>query len=248
MPAAGSCRSLAVKNGVRRASHFWPQRNKSQGVSEFGELLEAFGLSASREGIGTLLEVDALLTHAVGQPMMLIEADAGGERQVGTDADKHPSPLPVVDIEVVLDDPAVGDLKVPSVRLAVADRRHDARWLTRFENDHDGIEVCAFEIWIDEVVAAAFRGVGNRYVALLRPPFQPALKLVGNVPQHVPAHRVKLPVGVEKANHAFRLLERLNQSVQQDAIKATVLPSNAVPVVSVEGVHEVPPADPSSAG
>src|ERR1700720_3927522 len=74
------------------------------------------------------------------------------------------------------------------------------------------------------------------------------LKLVGNVPQHVPAHRVKLPVGVEKANHAFRLLERLNQSVQQDAIKATVLPSNAVPVVSVEGVHEVPPADPSSAG
>ena len=156
--------------------------------------------------------------------------------------------MPVVDIEVVLDDPAVGDLKVPSVRLAVADRRHDARWLTRFENDHDGIEVCAFEIWIDEVVAAAFRGVGNRYVALLRPPFQPALKLVGNVPQHVPAHRVKLPVGVEKANHAFRLLERLNQSVQQDAIKATVLPSNAVPVVSVEGVHEVPPADPSSAG
>ena len=47
------------------------------------------GASASREGIGTLLEVDALLPPcAVGQPMMLIEADAGGERQVGTDADK----------------------------------------------------------------------------------------------------------------------------------------------------------------
>src|ERR1700719_2360727 len=175
-------------------------------------LLAAMQQIPRGERVGELLEVDALLTHAVGQPMMLIEADAGGERQVGTDADKHPSPLPVVDIEVVLDDPAVGDLKVPSVRLAVADRRHDARWLTRFENDHDGIEVCAFEIWIDEVVAAAFRGVGNRYVALLRPPFQPALKLVGNVPQHVPAHRVKLPVGVEKANHAFRLLERLNHS------------------------------------
>jgi hypothetical protein len=69
------------------------------------------------------------------------------------------------------------------------------------------------------------------------------LKLLGNVPQQEPAYRVKLPVGV-----ALRLLERLNQSVQQDAIKATVLPSNAVPVMLAEGVHERPPADPSSAG
>jgi hypothetical protein len=43
-------------------------------------------------------------------------------------------------------------------------------------------------------------------------------------------------------------LERLNQPVQQDAIKAPVMPSNAVPVVFVEGVHERHPADPSSAG
>ena len=65
--------------------------------------------------------------HALGQPMMLIEADAGGERQVGTDADKHPSPLPVVHIEVVLGHPAIGDLKMPAVRFAVADRGHNAR-------------------------------------------------------------------------------------------------------------------------
>ena len=170
-----------------------------RGERDVGELLEAFGLSASREGIGTLLEVDALLTHAVGQPMMLIEADAGGERQVGTDADSNiPSPLPVVDIEVVLDDPeAVGDLKVPSVRLVVSPiavmMRAGSRALRMITTASR--LACAFEIWIDEVVAAAFRGVGNRYVALLRPPFQPALKLVGNVPQHVPArYRVKLPV------------------------------------------------------
>jgi len=73
------------------------------------------------------------------------------------------------------------------------------------------------------------------------------LKLLGNVAQRVPAHRVKLPVGVEEADDALRLLERLNQPVQQDAIKASVMPSNAVPVVFVEGVHERHPADPSSA-
>src|SRR6202030_4504294 len=64
-----------------------------------GELLEAFGLSASREGIGTLLEVDALLTHAVGQPMMLIEADAGGERKVGEGGGQNPFPMHGVCIE-----------------------------------------------------------------------------------------------------------------------------------------------------
>jgi hypothetical protein len=101
------------------------------------------------------------------QPMMLIETDAGGERKVGTDADKHPSPLPVVDIEVVLNHPAVGDLKVPSVRLAVADRRHDAGRFARFENDHNGIGACPFEIGLDEVVAATFSGLRNRNVALL---------------------------------------------------------------------------------
>jgi hypothetical protein len=164
--------------------------------------------------------------------MMLIEADAGGERQVGTDADKHPSPLPVVDIEVVLNHPAIGDLKMPAVRFAVADRGHNASRLARLENDHDGIGACPFEIGIDEVVAAAFRGLRDRYVPLLRPPFQPALKLLGNVAQHVSAHWVKLSIGVEKANHPFRLLERLNQTVQQYAIKTTVSPSNAIPVVS----------------
>ena len=61
---------------------------------------------------------------------------------------------------------------------------------------------------------------------------------------NMPAHRIKLPVGIEEADDAFRLLERLNQTVQQDAIEATVLPSNAALVVFAKGVHEQPPADP----
>jgi hypothetical protein len=113
---------------------------------------------------------------------------------------------------------------MPAVRLAVADRGHDARRLGRFKNDHDGIGGCPFEMGVDEVIAAACWSLGNRDIPLVRPSFQPALKLLGNIPQHVPAHRVKLPVGVEEADDAFRLLERLNQPVQQDAIKAPPWP------------------------
>ena len=128
--------------------------------------------------------------------------------------------------------PVVGDLKMPAVGFAVADRRHDARWFARFDDDHDLVRVCSSEIGLDEVVAAAFRSLRNRDVPFLRPPFQPALKLLGNVAQRVPAHRVKLPVGVEEADDTLRLLEGLNQPVQQDAIKAPVMPSILRPLAT----------------
>ena len=68
------------------------------------------------------------------------------------------------------------------------------------------------------------------------------MKLIGNATQRVPAHRIELPVGVEEADDPLRLLERLNQSVQQNPIEASVMPPNAVLVVFVEGVHGGPPA------
>jgi hypothetical protein len=46
-------------------------------------------------------------------PVMLIETDASGERKVGIDADKHPSRLPVGDMEVVLNDSPVSRCEFP---------------------------------------------------------------------------------------------------------------------------------------
>jgi hypothetical protein len=171
---------------------------------------------------------------------MLIEADARGERKIGTNAHEHPAPPPVIDVEVVLNDPPICDLKMPSVRFAVADRSHDTGRLTRFEDYHDFIGIRPFEVRIDEVIAAAFRGFHNRDVPFPRPSFQPSLELVGNAAQRVPANRIELPVRVEEANHALRLLERLYQPIQKDPIKATVMPTDAALVVFVEGVHERP--------
>jgi hypothetical protein len=44
---------------------------------------------------------DAAPGGAVGEPAVLVEADAGGEWKVGTDAHEHPSPSKVIDIGVV---------------------------------------------------------------------------------------------------------------------------------------------------
>src|ERR1700746_1887743 len=95
-------------------------------IERVGKLLEPLRRRAFGEGIARLFEVDAFLAHPVRKPVMLIEADAGGERKIRTDAHEHPSPPPVIDVEVVLHDPSVCDLEMPSVGLAVADCGHDA--------------------------------------------------------------------------------------------------------------------------
>src|SRR6516165_7250806 len=110
---------------------------------------------------------------------------------------------------------------MPPVRLAVPDRGHDARRFACFKDGHDCIGARAFEVWVDEVVAAAMRGVQNRNPSLLYPTLQPVLELIGNATQRVPAHRIELPIRVEEANDALWLLERLNQPIQQVPIKAT---------------------------
>lgn len=121
------------------------------------------------------------------------------------------APLPVTDVEVALNDPAVCDLQMPSVGFAVVDRSHDAGGFPRLEDHRDVVGVRSFEVWIDKVIAAALRGFHNRDVPLCRPSLQPGLKLLGNAPQRIPAHRIELPICVEEANDALWLLERLNQ-------------------------------------
>jgi hypothetical protein len=152
-----------------------------------GEFLQAIRRCAFQEGIGALLESDVVFAHPVGQPMVLIEADTGREWKVGADAHEHPSPVPAIDVKVVLNDPAIRDLKIPSIRDLVADGRHagshDARWLARFEDNDDGVRLCSFEIRVDKFVATALRCLHDRDVALRGPLLHPALKLVGNVAQ-----------------------------------------------------------------
>src|SRR6266700_5169673 len=114
-----------VRQPLLTAGH---QISRSERVGEF---LQAIGRRAFQEGIGGLLESDAVLPHAVGQPVVLIEADTGGEWKVGADAHEHPSPVSIIDVKVVLNDPAIRDLKMPTVRDLIADSNHDARWLAR---------------------------------------------------------------------------------------------------------------------
>jgi hypothetical protein len=155
-----------------------------------GKLLQALGPGAFPECVGVLLKIDVLLAHAVGQPMMLVEADPRRERQVRTHADENPPPALIIDIEVVLHDPALGELQMPAVGRLVADRDHDAGGFARLQHDDDLIRLGALEVRLDELVAAARRRLQDRNVPLLRPWLQPGLEAIGDAPQSIAAHRV----------------------------------------------------------
>src|SRR4051794_24820978 len=51
MLAAGMFAPLAVKNGVRRASHFWPQVRRSQGVSWSASACRRSGAAEVRKAL-----------------------------------------------------------------------------------------------------------------------------------------------------------------------------------------------------
>src|SRR6516162_1232116 len=96
------------------------------GGEGIGQLLQPFGLTARKEGIGGLLKVDALFPQAMGEAMMLVETDAGRKGEVGTEANEHSAPVPIVEVEVVLNHPALGQLQMPAIVLPVADGGQNA--------------------------------------------------------------------------------------------------------------------------
>jgi len=155
-----------------------------------GELLQTIRSCAFQEGVGQLLEPDAFLAHPVGQPMVLVKADTSGEWKVGTDAQEHSSPVPIVDVKVVLNDPPLRELEVPPVRDLVTDGGQDARRFSRFEDDHDCVGLGPIEIRVDELVTTALRRLHDRNPALCRALIDPALKLLGDLAQGVARHGV----------------------------------------------------------
>jgi hypothetical protein len=61
--------------------------------------------------------------------------------------------------------------------------------------------------------------------------------LIGDFPQHIPAHRVLISIGAEETDDPLGLLEGLDDAVEQDPVEATVCESNAILVMLVESVH-----------
>ena len=63
------------------------------------------------------------------------------------------------------------------------------------------------------------------------------VELISDLPQHVAANGVLIPIGAEESDHTFGLLEGLDEAVERNAVEAAIAESNAILVVLVESVH-----------
>jgi hypothetical protein len=202
-----------------------------------GEVLEPVRVPAFQEGIGARLEFDVSRPQLSGQPVVLVEADTSGKGKVWAEAHEHPAPGPIIHVEVVLDDPALGQLQVPAVVLRVADGDQDARWFAGPEDDDHLVGLGALKVGRDKLVAPTGRRVDDGSAPRQRAVLYPVLELVGDVAEHVAAHGVLIPVGVEEPDHTFGLLEGLDKAVEQDPVEAPIPKANAILMVLVERVH-----------
>ena len=92
------------------------------------------------------------------------------------------------------------------------------------------------EVRLDELIPPAGRCFHDG-----RPPGfglgdDPPLVLGGDVGQDGFAHRIQLPVRVEEPDDPLRLLERLNQPVEQDAIETPIRETDAIVVMLLADV------------
>jgi len=143
------------------------------------------------------LEIDLLLAHANRQPIMLVEADPCGEREIRTHAHEHGPPVLVVQIEVILIHPALFVFQMRVIVVLSSDRHQNTGWFPSFQDDGNAVGSGVFQIRQNEIVAPLFlRRVNNGRAPFFRPVLHPIQKLVGNFRQTVV--RYSLAVALKK--------------------------------------------------
>ena len=212
----------------------------SRGREPIGQFLQPRRVGAGPEGVGALLEGDALLAQPAGQPLVAVEADAGAEGEVGADAHEHPAEVPVLEVEVVLLDEAVEELDV--VALAGEADGH-AGVLAGLEDDGDaGLALQLLIERLDPLLAAdALGGLDDLDVPLLGEGLDEVMVVGGDGLEVGGGHPGRLAFLLEEADDAGGVLQDLDDAVEKDAVEAGVVEADGRLVVLDEGVHGGPP-------
>jgi hypothetical protein len=122
---------------------------------------------------------------------------------------------------------------MPAVFFLCADGGHDACRLSRLQDADNPVGFGSREVGQDEVIAPAFGCIQNRRCPFLRPVGYPVLELSCDVAQDIPADRIQITVGSEETDDSLFLLKRLDEAIEQNAVKATILEADAILVMLV---------------
>ena len=85
----------------------------------------------------------------------------------------------VVDVKVILHDPALSQLEVPAVFFSDGD--HDPGRLPGFEDDHHLIVLGVLKVGSNKVITPFLGRIQNGYAPFLATVLDPVLKLLGDI-------------------------------------------------------------------
>jgi hypothetical protein len=114
----------------------------------------------------------------------------------------------VVNVKVILHDPALRQLQMPAFCLAYG--CHDAGWFSGFENDDYCIGLGLPKVGIHKIVTPSFRCFQDWRTPFLATVLYPILKLFGDIAQEVASDSHTLTIGVKETDYPLGLLEGLN--------------------------------------
>jgi hypothetical protein len=110
---------------------------------------------------------------------MLVETDACRKREVGREANEHSAPVAIVHVEVVLNDPALGQLQVPAIVLFVPDGGENAGWFSCLQDDDQLVGFGMAKVRFDKLIPTTFGSLEHGGSPFLGTILHPIVKLVG---------------------------------------------------------------------
>src|SRR5271157_1078492 len=138
---------------------------------------------------------------------MLVETDAGRKREVGRDANEHSAPVAIVDVEVVLNDPALRQLQVPAIVLFVPDGGQDACWFSCFQDNDQLVGLSPAKVRFNKLIPTTLGSFQDGGTPFLGTILYPIVELISDLPQHIPAHRILIPISAEETHDPLGLLK-----------------------------------------
>jgi hypothetical protein len=92
------------------------------------------------------------------------------------------------------------------------------------------------KVRFDKLIATTFGSIEHGGTPFLGTILHPIVELISDLPQHIPAYRILIPIHGEETHDSLGLLERLDEAVEQNPIKARISESNAILVMLLESL------------
>jgi hypothetical protein len=103
---------------------------------------------------------------------------------------------------------------VPAIVLLVPDGSENAGWFSCLEDDDQLVGFGLAKVRFDKLIPTTFGSIEDEGTPFLGTILHPIVELIGDLPQHIPAHRILIAILAEETHDSLGLLERLDEAVE----------------------------------